>query len=153
MAQPVAAAERIYNLSMQRIMAGPITYGTNGHTETVGERLDKMRSLGVEYDQQFEKEHRCGANRFDLEDQEQALRQVKDKLKYHQANLKKIWTKKLQTISKQESPGPASYQALDFTSSTITKGKLSADSSHIGYRWGTAPKYRPDISLEERKMA
>lgn len=101
----------------------------------------------------MEREHRCGANRFDLADQEQALTDAKDKLKHHQANLKKMWVKKLQSIPKHESPGPGSYQALDFTSSTITKGKLSADSNHISYRWGTAPKYRPDISLEERKMA
>ena len=115
-----------------------------------------MRSLGVEYDQRMEKEHLCGANRLDLADQARAVQSVKNKLKYHQANLKKIWVRQLQSVqvAKQSSPGPACYTTPDFTqSSALTKGKLSADSSHIGYRWGTAPKYRPDISLEERNLA
>ena len=50
MVQPAAAVERLYNMSMQRILAKPVAYGTNGYTQTLGERLEEMRGLGVEYD-------------------------------------------------------------------------------------------------------
>ena len=66
-----------------------------------------------------------------------------------------MWDEKLQLFPKHQSPGPGTYKNYDFTEPThckLTKGKLSNDQNNICFRFGTASKYRPDLSLEDRKF-